>query len=175
MKKIVLTFGLISGAIAAILMIASLPFSSKIGYGAALIVGYTNLVLSALLIFFGIRSYRENVSGGRLSFARGFAVGILIALISTFCYVAAWELVYFKFMPDFGDKYAAHMIERAKASGATPEKIQQATQEAEHFKQSYNNPIINIGYTILEIFPVGFAATLLSAAFLRRKPAPQPA
>ena len=78
-------------------------------------------------------------------------------------------------MPDFGDKYAAHMIERAKASGATPEKIQQATQEAEHFKQSYNNPIINIGYTILEIFPVGFAATLLSAAFLRRKPAPQPA
>lgn len=78
-------------------------------------------------------------------------------------------------MPDFSDKYAAQMVEKAKASGASPERIQKVTQEAEHFKQIYNNPIINIGMTFLEIFPVGLAVTLLSAAFLRRKSAPQPA
>jgi len=36
-----------------------------------------------------------------------------------FCYVASWEIAYFKFMPDFADKYAAYSIEKAKASGAS--------------------------------------------------------
>jgi hypothetical protein len=45
------------------------------------------IVLSALLVFFGVRSYRENAAGGRLTFGPGFAVGILITLISSACYV----------------------------------------------------------------------------------------
>src|SRR5215470_19787798 len=111
MKKVVLTFGLISGAIMAVMMIGTAPFADKIGFDKGEILGYTIIVLSALLIFFGVRSYRENVSGGRLSFGRGFAVGILIALVASFFYVATWEVVYFKFMPDFADKYAARMVE----------------------------------------------------------------
>ena len=175
MKKTVLTFGLICGAIVAAMMLATVPFVDKIGFAKGEILGYTTIVLSALMIFFGIRSYRENVSAGRLTFGRGFAVGILIALISSLCYVATWEIVYFKFMPDFADKYAANMVEKAKASAASAEKIQKATQDAQHFKQMYNNPAFNIAITFLEIFPVGLVATLLSAAVLRRKTAPQPA
>ena len=37
-------------------------------------------VFSILLVFFGIRSYREN-AGGLISFGRAVAVGILITLI----------------------------------------------------------------------------------------------
>ena len=35
--------------------------------------------------------------------------------ISNLFYVATWEVVYFMLMPDFADKYAAHMIERGEA------------------------------------------------------------
>jgi Na+/melibiose symporter-like transporter len=171
MKKTVLTFGLISGAIAAAMMLATLPFAEKIGEGKALILGYTTIVLSALLIFFGVRSYRENVSGGRLTFGRAVAVGILIAFISSLCYVATWEIISFKFMPDFADKYAARMIERAKASGATQQQIDQKVQEAKQFKEMYKNPVYNVTMTFLEPFPIGLAVTLLSAAVLRRKSA----
>lgn len=38
-------------------------------------LGYTSIVMSALLVFFGIRSYREHAGGGRITFARGIAVG----------------------------------------------------------------------------------------------------
>src|SRR5215475_10852054 len=72
MKKVVLTFGLISGAIMAVMMIGTAPFADKIGFDKGEILGYTIIILSALLIFFGIRSYRENISGGRLTFGRGF-------------------------------------------------------------------------------------------------------
>src|SRR5262245_32682906 len=124
MKKTVLTFGLISGAISAVMMLATLPFVDKIGFEKGAIIGYTTIVLSALLVFFGVRSYRENIAGGKLTFGRALAVGILITLLSNVCYVATWEVLYFKFMPDFADKYAAHMIEGAKSSGASQETIE---------------------------------------------------
>jgi Na+/melibiose symporter-like transporter len=174
MRKTVLTFGLISGAISAIMMLATIPFADKIGFEKSEIIGYTTIVLSALLVFFGVRSYRENVSGGRLTFGRGFTVGILITLLSNFCYVTTWEVVYFKFLPDFADKYAAHMIERAKASGASEEKIEKTTRESQQFQQMYKNPAMNVALTFAEVFPIGLAATLLSAAILRKKSANQP-
>jgi putative hemolysin len=95
----------------------------------------------------------------------------MITLLSSLCYVATWEVIYFKFMPDFGDKYAAHMIERAKASGESQDKIEKQTREAQQFKEMYNKPVNNIALTFLEVFPIGLGATLLSAAVLRKKPA----
>ena len=175
MKKTVLTYGLISGVIAAVLMLAHVPFMHSLEGSKGLIVGYTGIVLSALLIFFGVRSYRENVSGGRLTFARGFAVGILITLLSNAMYVATWEVTYYKFMPDFADKYAAYSIEKAKSSGASQEKIDKKIQEAQQFQQMYKNPAMNVAMTFMEVFPIGLGVTLLSAAILRKKRATAPA
>jgi hypothetical protein len=172
MKKTVLTFGLISGAVSAATMLATLPFANKVGFDKGEILGYTVIVLSALLIFFGIRSYRENAGGGRLTFGRGFAVGILITLISSACYVGVWEIVYFKLMPDFAEKYAAHMVENAKSSGASQQKIAETEQKAKDFKQMYDNPAINVAMTFMEVFPVGLVVTLISAGILRKKAGP---
>ena len=41
------------------------------------------MVVAFLLIFFGIRSYRDNVAGGSVGFGRAFAVGALIALVAS--------------------------------------------------------------------------------------------
>jgi hypothetical protein len=169
MKKTVLTFGLISGGFSAVMMVATLPFVDKIGFDKGEILGYTLIVLSALMVFFGIRSYRENAGGGRITFGRGFAVGILITLISSACYVATWEVLYYKFMPDFTDKYAAHMVEHAKASGASQQKVDEAQREASQFKQMYANPAINVALTFAEVFPIGLVVTLISAGILRKK------
>ncbi|MBZ5521044.1 MAG: DUF4199 domain-containing protein [Acidobacteriia bacterium] len=169
MKKTVLTFGLISGAVSAGSMLATIPFADRIGFDKGEILGYTLIVLSALLVFFGVRSYRENAGGGRLTFGRGFAVGILITLISSACYVATWEVVYFKLMPGFADKYAAHMAERAKASGASQQKVDEKVREAKQFKQMYDNPAINVAMTFMEVFPSGLVLSAISAAILRKK------
>jgi Protein of unknown function (DUF4199) len=169
MKKTVLTFGLISGAMSAALMLVTIPFVDKIGWEKGEIFGYTGIVLSALMVFFGVRSYRENVGAGRITFGRGFAVGVLITLLSSACYVGTWEIVYYKFMPDFAEKYAAHMVERAKASGASQQKIDETERQAKQFKQMYDNPVFNVALTFMEVFPIGVAVTLLSAGILRKK------
>lgn len=169
MKKTVLTFGLISGAIMAVMMFAWLPFIDRIGFDKGVVLGYTTMVLAFMLVFFGIRSYRENVNGGYISFGRGFAVGIIIAAISCACYVAAWEILYFNFMPDFLDKYGAHLIEKLKASGATQQAIDTQMQEIKDFKATYANPLVNVALTFLEPFWLGFLIALVSAAILRKR------
>ena len=93
MKKTILTFGLISGVISSALMVSFIPFYNRIGNDRALIFGYTSIVLSFLLVFFGIRSYRDNVADGHISFAKGFGVGICITLISCVFYVGTWEIL----------------------------------------------------------------------------------
>jgi len=170
MKKTVLVFGLISGAIAAAVLVAMIPFLDTAGYRQLEVVGYSALVLSALMVFFGIRSYRENVGGGRLSFGRGLAVGTLIALVSSLCYITAFELANFVFVPDLGDRYAACMIRHAREKGATEETMRETEQQAEMFKKMWSHPLGLAAVSFAESFPIGFAVSLISAGLLRRRP-----
>jgi len=169
MKKTVLTFGLISGVVSSLLMLLTVPFIDRIGFDRGVFVGYTAIVLSFLLVFFGIRSYRENVGGGEITFGRAFTVGIFITLISCVFYVLTWEIVYFKIMPDFGQKFATYAIEQMKASGASQQAIDAKAAEMAAFVKSYNNPLVNMAYTFIEPFPVGLIVTLISALILRKK------
>jgi len=170
MKKIVLTFGLISGAIMSGLMTVIMVFAHQTDPGRGMIIGYTIMVLSFLLVFFGIRSYRENVGNGYISFGRALGVGFLIMFISCVCYVATWEVVYHKFMPDFGEKYLAKSIERERASGKSPQQIEAEIESMRSMMQLYNSNIFfNIALTFLEPLPPGLVMTLISALILRKR------
>ena len=173
MKKTVVTFGLISGAVSSLMMLLTLPFLDRIGFDRGEIIGYTTILLSFLVVFFGVRSYRENVAGGTLGFGRAFAVGLLITLVSCACYVATWEIIYFKLAPGFADKLVAgltaHAIEKAKASGASRQAVDEVARQMQEFKRMYDRPVINAAMTFMEPFPIGLAVALVSAGVLRRK------
>ena len=169
MRKIVLTFGLIAGAFLSAMMLITLPFHDEIGFDNSLIVGYTTMVLAFLMVFFGVRSYRDNVAGGSVTFGRAFIVGLMITAVASVCYVATWELVYSKLAPDYLDKYAAYSLEKARKSGATDAQIAAKTKEMAEFKEMYKNPVINIAFTFLEPLPVGLLFTLVAAGVLSRK------
>jgi hypothetical protein len=169
MQKTVLTFGLISGLLSAGMMLAVLPFIRSMDMGKADTLGYTSIVLSALLVFFGVRSYRENTGAGRLSFGRGCAVGLLITLVYCAMSVLAFEIIYFKLMPEFGEKFAACMVERARASGASAQAIDETARLAQSLKQMYDNPPMNAALTFAERFPIGLVASAISAAILRKE------
>jgi hypothetical protein len=165
MKKIVVTFGLISGAIMTLMMFATLPFTNSPWLQShSMAVGYTTIVLSFMLVFFGIRSYRENVGGGTITFGRAFAVGILITLISSVMYVITWEIMYFG-IPSFGERFMTMCVAHVKNSGASPEAIQTQLDQLKYL----DNPLINAAMTFTEPFPVGLIITLVSAAILRKK------
>jgi hypothetical protein len=170
MKKTILTFGLISGAVISGLMSLAMAFSNQIGHGeGAMVVGYTSMVLSFLLVFFGVRAYRDNEGQGSITFGRAFGLGMCIMLIACVCYVATWEIIYHFFMPDFMDKYGAYVIEKARAAGANAAALEAKAAEMRHAKDLYANPFYNVAITFIEPFPVGLLITLISATILRKK------
>jgi hypothetical protein len=169
MKKTVLTFGLISGVMISVLMGGSLLIANKIGSGHSMALGYTIMVASFLLVYFGIRSYRDNSLAGQISFGRAFTCGILITLITCVCYVAMWEILYFGFMPHFMDSYFAAQIHKVQSAGLDPATTAAQVAAIERSQQLYQNPLVNVAYTFIEPFPVGLIITLISAAILRRK------
>jgi len=168
-KKTVLTWGLIGGVVISALMLGSIPFARKIGFDKAEFVGYTIMVAAFLMVFFGIRSYRENVGGGTISFGRAFAVGALITLITSVCYVVTWEIMYFKFMPNFMNDYANYLVEKMRAAGASQQVIDAKLQQMKQFKQMYDKPFVNAAMTFVEPLPVGLVITLISSLILRKK------
>jgi hypothetical protein len=171
MKKTVLTFGLISGGMMTVMMFATLPFTDSAWLQAhSMVVGYTTMVLSFMLVFFGIRSYRENIGSGTITFGRAFAVGILITLISSILYVITWEVMYFG-VPSFGEKFMTMCVAHIKNSGASPEAIQTQLNQLKYL----DNPFINAAMTFAEPFPVGLIITLVSALILRKKTRNPPA
>lgn len=175
MKRIVLTFGLIAGAILSGMMLLTLPFHDQIGFDKGYIIGYTTMVLAFLMIFVGVKTYRDTVAGGKVTFGQAFKVGLLIMLVASVCYVVTWEIIYYTISPDYLDKYASYSIEKLKQSGASAEAIAAKTQEMAKFKVMYQNPLVNIAFTLLEPLPVGLLFTLVAAAVLSRKRQPQEA
>jgi hypothetical protein len=174
MKKTILTFGLISGILASILMIATLPLLKALEHGnRGMIVGYTAIVLVALLVYFGIRSYRDNQANGTITFGRAFTIGLGITLISCTIYVITWQIIYFNFMPHMMDSYFAKLVQEAQSSPGSPAVIQAKVDAIRHSQQLYQNPFFNALYTFIEPFPIDLLITLISAAILRKKPQPQ--
>jgi hypothetical protein len=174
MKKIIVIFGLISGAISSLMMIVIVSSGGRIGFDRGAIIGNTSIVLSFLMVFFGIRTYRDNIGNGQITFLKAFAVGLSITLISCIIYVVTWEVIYYNFLPGFWDAYGAHLVQKLTASGASPAAVEAKLQQVRRYTELYKNPFFNAVLTFIHPFPIGLVITLFSALVLRRKAEPQP-
>src|SRR3984885_8319218 len=175
MRKIIVNFGLISGVISSLMMIALVTFGDRIGFDRGAIIGNTSIVLSFLMVFFGIRNLLIYFLNSQISFSKAFAVSHSITLISCIIYVVTWEVIYYSFLPGFWDAYGAHLVQKLTASGASPAAVQEKLQQVRKYKELYKNPFFNAVLTFIHPFPIGLVITLFSALVLRRKPQPQPA
>jgi Protein of unknown function (DUF4199) len=173
MKQTVLKYGFRAGAILSALMVTTLGIGRLIGwenhgYGG-MVVGYTTMLLSFVMIHAGIKSYRDTVAGGQVGFWPALRVGLLIALIGSACYAATWQVVYPLMLPDFAEKYGASAVKQAEASGQTAAQVQKVRDDMAKFAVMYKNPLYNFGMTILEPLPVGVLLSLISAGVLSRR------
>jgi len=168
-RKISLIFGLLSGVLSAGLLIATIPYVNSVNYRRGDVLGYTSIALSALLMFSGVRSYRENSSGGRLSFGRGLAVGLLIALISSACHVITFSGSLFQSVSELGRQ--VHGLHDSEGEGFRRERSKDPanSRAGRRLKRLCDKPATNAAVAFAEALPVGAFAAVLSAAILRRR------
>ena len=173
MKKNIIIYGLIAGIVVSILMLFTVNYIShcegNVDYDTSMLIGYASMLIAFSLVFVGIRNYRDKYNEGVISFGKAFKIGIMIVLIASTIYVVAWLIDYFFFIPDFMEKYSAHMLDKLKASGASQIEIDKQTKEMANFAKMYKNPFFNAMMTYVEILPVGLIVTLISSLILKRK------
>ena len=175
MLRFVLIFGFIAGLMLALLLLITQVVLGEGSFDHGAVIGYTGMVAAFLMVFFGVKAYRDQMGGQPLRFGRAFTVGILITALACTCYVAMWEVIIHKWAPDFADKYAAYTIKKAREAGATDAQIANTEKEMQQFKELYANPFINIALTFLEPLPVGILYTIVTAVVMSRKRKEQPA
>ena len=88
MKKIVLTYGLVSGAIVSAWMLISIGVIGldQMNSNLAMYVGFTTMIIAFSFIFVAIKNFRKQ-NGETISFAKAFQIGLYISLIASTCYV----------------------------------------------------------------------------------------
>ncbi len=170
MRKVVLTFGLIAGLIVTTLMLISMPLmgNGTISFENGELFGYATMIIALSMIYFGVKSFRDNHNNGVLSFGKGFQVGILIAAIAAVIYASGWEVYLSTSSGDFMEQYTTQYLAQMEKEGASATEIEQMKTEMDSMAEMYKNPLIRFGMTLMEIIPVGLIITLLSAFLLKR-------
>ena len=169
MKRIVLKFGLLAGGVLALVMVVSQALAARIDFEGLAVIGYTTMLLAFLMIFFGVRTYRDTVLDGRIAFGRAFKVGIMITAIASACYVVTWEILVATISSDFAQQYADFSVKKAREAGASAEQLAAKEREMKSFVENYRNPFYRAPLTFLEPLPVGLLVTLVCAGALSRK------
>ena len=174
MKKVVLTFGLFAGLIIAglVWVTAILVDRGAIGFNRLEIVGYASMIIALSMVFFGIKSYRDNSAGGTMKFWKGVQVGALISVIAGILYWGG-AISYGVVNPGFDERFMKQFTElkvgKLQEQGAPQAQIDAAKAEVDMMAGLFKNPVLFFLVCMMEILPVGIIVTLLSAGLLRRK------
>ncbi|HAD96440.1 MAG TPA: DUF4199 domain-containing protein [Cryomorphaceae bacterium] len=167
MKKNILIFGLVTGAILSINMVIVVNvLYNNPDFESNDFLGYSTMVVILSLIYFGVRNYRNKQLNGVISFGKAFKAGLLIALVASTMYVVVWLFYYYLFVPDFMEVYASHVLEQC----TSPDELAATKEEIEMFREMYKNPLFVVLLTYAEVLPVGLIVTLISSLILKRKP-----
>ncbi len=171
MKKIVLIYGFIAGVIVGAMLMITMPLyeSGTLKFDTGEWLGYTTMVIALSMVFFGVKSYRDNYLAGSITFGNALKVGLLITLIAALIYAFSWEVTRLNMKGDFMTLYGEKQIEKLITGGATEAELVEARKKMDDFVTMYKNPFIRFGITLMEITPVGILISLLSATLLRRK------
>jgi hypothetical protein len=174
MKKIVVVYGIISGLVmAATVWITAVAVErDAVNFEWLEVTGYASMIIALTMVFFGIKSYRDNVVNGVISFWKGVQVGFLISLISVILYwggAMAYGLVSPGFEGKFITKYTEMTMKKLTEKGAPQEEIDRAKETIAMMERLFRNPLLFFLICLMEMLPIGIVITLISSALLRKK------
>ncbi|HRF82238.1 MAG TPA: DUF4199 domain-containing protein [Flavobacteriales bacterium] len=170
MKRIILTYGLIGGIIVSAMMWLTLGDGNH-DWENGEMIGYTTMVIALSTIFFGVKAHRDKNLAGSITFGKAFLTGLYITLIASTLYVATWLVISANMEKDFMESYIEHTQAKLVERGTPEVEVQTKVQEMRAMGELYKNPVVKVGFTYMEILPVGLLISLVCAGVLKRRSA----
>jgi hypothetical protein len=170
MKNTVLTFGIYSVLLAAILFSTVLYSGFALAFKTHGIIGYATMVVSLLYVYFGIKHYKDHELNDALDFKTAFKVGAVISIFTaiTFGTIDAIYITYNN--PDFIAQYLAYEYGLLDAqTDISPEELYYEKLSILKQSEAFKNPIMIFFVTTMMVFVIGAVMSILSALLLRDK------
>lgn len=133
------------------------------------ILGYSSMIIALSTIFFGIKTYRDKVLGGKISFGKAFGLGLGISTVASVIFGIYIYILYTIISPGLSGKLIEIYREKIRTSGQTQEIIAQQLAQFEAEAQMWNNPVLQSFVMLVTVFMLGILISLVCAAILRRK------
>lgn len=170
MKKTVLVYGVIAGILCSSAMLVGGLASEPVNFDRSMYFGFASIILSAIIIWAGVASYKKNKLGGRISFGKAFAAGALMAFIASSFYVITWMAGYNTIFSGFSEKYTSYIVENKKKAGKSDAEIQKEVAKVKKEMVKYDNDAVyRASATYLEIFPIQLVIVLIASVVLSWK------
>jgi hypothetical protein len=164
-NKISMTYGAICGLVSIVIFMLFYFMGTDIESKAPQYLSYTVL---AILIFLGIKSYRDQDLGGYISYSKALGTGTLIALYSGII-GAIFSVIFFQFIaPDMIDQIIAAAQENMAKQGLSEEQMQMGIDWTRKFMQ----PTWLFVFSIITNVFLGFIFSLLISVFLKKENTP---
>jgi hypothetical protein len=168
MKKTILRYSAISSGILAfqILLTFILLKDVKMNMAVGMAIGFTSMILAFGLSYFAILHFKDHYNNGTVSFLQGVKIALAITAIGSTAYVLSWLVIYYNFIPDFYEKYAAIQAEQMRKAGQSEAAIKKTYDTMAGYGK---NPLALIGITYMEVFWVGLIISPIAAGIASYK------
>jgi len=166
--KTALIYGGLAGFLIISIMVAgflTLGLQSSAGSQA---FGFLLMFFILSLIFFGMKRFRDIDQGGVIKFSQALSLGLAMSLFAGIAYIIIWEIYLAITDHSFIQLYTDQLVDSQKSKGVSGEALSDFNKKMEDMRESYAKPGYRIPLTFLEIFPMGFIVTLISALSLHR-------
>ena len=115
-----------------------------------------------------MKRFRDLDQGGIIKFSQALSLGLAMSVFAGLAYIFIWEIYLAMTDNSFIKIYTDQLIEQQKSKGISPEALTDFIGKMDEMKEKYAKPGYRIPLTFLEIFPMGFIVTLISALALHK-------
>lgn len=159
MKRYVLRYGLIAGAImVSIVLINWLFFADAIGYHLSEVLGYVSMVAGLMCVPLAIKYYRDQLNQGVLTFREAMKIGSGVSLVASTMMFFYVTLFFALLQDDFMNWY------RESLSAEEWAIVQEQMAAMPDFVQT---PLFNGLILFVTVMLIGFIITLISSLILK--------
>ena len=166
--KTIIKYTLYATALMALLFAFDNVIFSEADDSGREIYGYLSILISLSFIFFGVKAYRNVECQGKISFFKGFGVGLLISLLPAILF-GAYNVVYMLYIePDFAENYYQSAVAQMRIDYSGAELAAQLA-EMDANKEMFMSPVFNFFLMTITVFLIGIVVSVISAIALRKK------
>lgn len=168
MKNTVIKYGLYGVLAGLICFLLALTLGKGLSYSTQEIIGYTTMVVSLSVIFFGIKHYRDKVNNGAVSLGKAIIIGLLISILVGLG-VGLTDYIYTTIVnPDFATEYLETTLKTMEET-MSPEEFQTKKIELTHQMKEYGGSGFMAFLMFFTVVLIGFVISLISGLILQRK------